>query len=89
MAKPRILFHSECLFFSGSERMLINFFKDEKFRSEFEVSFITSKSEKYLKELLTFLYLTLIIGKLVFLNNFFHHQISSIFHEQFRYCVEK
>lgn len=54
MAKPRILFHSECLFFSGSERMLINFFKDEKFRSEFEVSFITSKSEKYLKELLTF-----------------------------------
>ena len=54
MLKPRILFHSECLFFSGSERMLINFFKDEKFRSEFEVSFITSKSEKYLKEFLTF-----------------------------------
>ena len=54
MLKPRILFHSECLFFSGSERMLINFFKDEKFRGEFEVSFITSKSERYLKEFLTF-----------------------------------
>ena len=54
MLKPRILFHSECLFFSGSERMLINFFKDKKFRSEFEVSFITSKSERYLKEFLTF-----------------------------------
>ena len=54
MLKPRILFHSECLFFSGSERMLINFFKDKKFRSEFEVSFITSKSERYLKEFLMF-----------------------------------
>ena len=54
MPKPRVLFHSECLFFSGSERMLINFFKDKKFRSEFEVSFITSKSERYLKEFLMF-----------------------------------
>ena len=54
MLKPRVLFHSECEFFAGSERMLINFFKDKKFRNEFEVSFITSKSERYLKEFLTF-----------------------------------
>ena len=54
MPKPRVLFHSECEFFAGSERMLINFFKDKKFRNEFEVSFITGKSERYLKEFLTF-----------------------------------
>ena len=54
MLKPRVLFHSECEFFAGSERMLMNFFKDKKFRNEFEVSFITSKSERYLKEFLTF-----------------------------------
>jgi len=54
MLKPRVLFHSECEFFAGSERMLINFFKDKKFRNEFEVSFITSKSERYLKEFLMF-----------------------------------
>ena len=64
MLKPRVLFHSECEFFAGSERMLINFFKDEKFRNEFEVSFITSKSERYLKEFLTF-----------FVPDFDYHQV--------------
>jgi len=54
MLKPRVLFHSECEFFAGSERMLMNFFKDKKFRNEFEVSFITSQSERYLKEFLMF-----------------------------------
>ena len=55
MPKPQVLFHSECEFFAGSERMLINFFEDKKFRNEFEVSFITSKSERYLKEFLMFI----------------------------------
>ena len=64
MPKPRVLFHSECEFFAGSERMLINFFKDKKFRNEFEVSFITSKSERYLKEFLTF-----------FVPDFDYHQV--------------
>ena len=49
--KPLVLFHSECNFFAGSERMLINFFKNEEFRSEFKIFFITGNSEKYLREL--------------------------------------
>lgn len=49
--KPRILFHSECTFFAGCERMLINFFNDQDLRSEFDISFVTGNSMRYIDEL--------------------------------------
>jgi len=43
----KIHYHSDCGFFAGCERMLVNFWADENLRREFDVSFSYRYSEKY------------------------------------------
>lgn len=45
--KPRIHFHSDCSFFAGCENMLVNFFNDNYFIANFNVSFSYRYSTAY------------------------------------------
>jgi glycosyltransferase involved in cell wall biosynthesis len=46
----KIHFHSDCNFFAGSEKMLINFFESKELKQNFELTFSFRKNKHYEKE---------------------------------------